>query len=295
MDQAQNLRNIIRMQNASNTDGVKRARIITVTSGKGGVGKSSISINLAMQMRKLGKEVIIFDADFGLANIEVMFGAVPKYNLADMIYKGMGIKDILIKGPNEIGFISGGSGVAGLTNMTKDQVAYLIFKLQELETMADVIIIDTGAGISDSVLEFVASSAEVLLVTTPEPTSITDSYALLKALNTRNGYEKDNTVIKMIANRVNDYDDGKALFEKLSVVVNKFLNVNLEFLGFIPLDNNIAKSVIQQSPISIAYPNSPGTKAFVELTEALLENKQTEAPKKGLGQMFLKMFKNKNK
>ena len=159
--------------------------------------------------------------------------------------------------------------------------------------MADVIIIDTGAGISDSVLEFVASSAEVLLVTTPEPTSITDSYALLKALNTRNGYEKDNTVIKMIANRVSDYEDGKNLYNKLNVVVNKFLNVNLEFLGIIPLDNNIAKSVIQQTPISIAYPNSVGTKAFIDLTDILLDKKIDEVPKKGLAQVFLKMFRSK--
>lgn len=188
MDQAEKLRNIIKLQNQAN---IRQARVITVTSGKGGVGKSSTAINLAMQFRKQGKSVIIFDADFGLANIEVMFGAIPKYNLADMIFRGKDFKDIIVKGPEDIGFISGGSGINGLSNMNRDQVGYLVYKLKELETLTDIIIIDTGAGISDSVLEFVAASQEVILVTTPEPTSITDAYALLKALNNRSGFEKE--------------------------------------------------------------------------------------------------------
>jgi len=149
MDQAQNLRNIIKLQNQT---GDHVARVITVTSGKGGVGKSTVSINLAMQFRRMGKSVIIFDADFGLANIEVMIGAIPKFNLSDMIFRGKDIKDIIVKGPEDIGFVSGGSGINGLGNMNRDQVAYLVYKLKELETLADIIIIDTGAGISDSVL-----------------------------------------------------------------------------------------------------------------------------------------------
>lgn len=294
MDQAERLRNIIKLQNVP----VKRqARIITVTSGKGGVGKSSTSINLAMQFRKQGKRVIIFDADFGLANIEVMFGAIPKYSLADLIYKGKDFKEIIIKGPMDIGFISGGSGITGLDNMSKDQVSFLVYKLQELESLADIIIIDTGAGISDSVLEFVASSAEVLLVTTPEPTSITDSYALLKALNIRNGYEKDNTVVKVVANRVSSYEEGKNLFNKLSVVVNKFLNINLEFLGIVPQDDNISKSVMQQNPVTSAYPHSIGTKAYERLAENLLNNesfKENSETIKGVAGVFAKIFRNNN-
>ena len=242
--------------------------------------------------------MIIFDADFGLANIEVMFGAIPKYNLADLIYKGKDFKDIIIKGPMDIGFISGGSGITGLDNMTKDQVSFLIYKLQELENLADIIIIDTGAGISDSVLEFVASSGEVLLVTTPEPTSITDSYALLKALNIRNGYEKDNTVVKVVANRVTSYEEGKNLFNKLSVVVNKFLNINLEFLGIVPLDNNISKSVMQQNPVTSAYPNSIGARAYERLAESLLTTEivnVNEEKIKGVAGVFAKIFKNSDK
>lgn len=290
MDQAEKLRSIVKAQNEPSE---RIARVITVTSGKGGVGKSSVSINLAMQFRKQGKSVIIFDADFGLANIEVMFGAIPKYNLADMIFRGKGFKDIIVEGPEGICFISGGSGINGLGNMNREQVQYLVYKLKELESMADIIIIDTGAGISDSVLEFVASSGEVLLVTTPEPTSITDAYALLKALNARASFEKNNTIIKVITNRVSGYEEGKNLYNKLEVVVRKFLDINLKFLGIIPMDMNLSKAVMQQKPITSAYPNSPATKAFERMAEALLENKEAEEVRKnGLARAVLSMLKN---
>lgn len=281
MDQAEKLRSMVKSQEGATKEQAKRlARVITVTSGKGGVGKSSIAINLAMQFRKKGKSVIIFDADFGLANIEVMFGAIPKYNLADMIFRGKGFKDIIVEGPEGIGFISGGSGINGLGNMNREQVQYLVYKLKELETLADIIIIDTGAGISDSVLEFVASSGEVVLVTTPEPTSITDSYALLKALNARESFDAEICKIKVIANRVLNYDEGKNLFSKLEVVVTKFLNINLSFLGVIPMDMNMSKSIMQQKPVTMAYPNSAGAKAIERITEGLLENKEAEGPKR---------------
>ena len=180
MDQAEQLRNIIK---ASSQPQRPLARVITVTSGKGGVGKSNTAINLAIQFRKMGQQVIILDADFGLANIEIMFGAVPKHNLCDLIYQGKSIRDIITWGPMDVGFISGGSGIAGMSNLSIDYLNYIIRNLVELDEMADTIIVDTGAGISDAVLEFLVASGEILLVTTPEPTSITDSYSLLKALN----------------------------------------------------------------------------------------------------------------
>lgn len=292
MDQAEKLRNIIKLQNQAN---IRQARVITVTSGKGGVGKSSTAINLAMQFRKQGKSVIIFDADFGLANIEVMFGAIPKYNLADMIFRGKDFKDIIVKGPEDIGFISGGSGINGLSNMNRDQVGYLVYKLKELETLTDIIIIDTGAGISDSVLEFVAASQEVILVTTPEPTSITDAYALLKALNNRSGFEKENTIIKVLANRVSNYDEGRNLFNKLGLVVEKFLKMDLKFLGIIPNDNNMSKAVISQKPVSMLYPNSESAKAYEEVANALMENREgKEIKRKGLANAFVSMFRKNN-
>ena len=141
MDQAEQLRNIIKAGNVKRSRPL--ARVITVTSGKGGVGKSNTSINLALQFQKMGKKVIILDADFGLANIEIMFGAVPKHNLSDLIYQGKNIKDIITWGPMEVGFISGGSGITGLSNLSKDYLTYIVHNLAELDTIADVIIVDT--------------------------------------------------------------------------------------------------------------------------------------------------------
>ncbi|MCI8668394.1 MAG: MinD/ParA family protein [Lachnospiraceae bacterium] len=289
MDQAENLRNIVKQYNQEEKG---NARVITVTSGKGGVGKTSVSINLAIQFQKQGKKVIIFDADFGLANIEVMFGAIPKYNLSDLIYRGKNLKDIIVKGPLDIGFVSGGSGIANFGDLSKDQILYLVHKIRELENMADIIIIDTGAGISSTVLDFVVASSEVLLVTTPEPTSITDSYSLLKTMNKHPDYQKEHMVVKVIANKVASYEEGINLYNKLDVVVSKFLKTNLEFLGIIENDGNMSKSVIQQKPISITYPDSAAVRDIVQLSEILLERKESfEWEKSGLAYMFAGMLK----
>ena len=229
MDQAENLRNIIKKQNQKD---LSNARVIAVTSGKGGVGKSSVSINLAVQFTQMGKKVIILDADFGLANIEVMFGVIPKYNLSDLMVSGREISEIITEGPEGIKFISGGSGIAKLVNPDKEQVKRLVNKMSELENMADVIIIDTGAGISSTVMEFLVASPETIIVTTPEPTSITDSYALLKALSMNDNFRREDVSIKMIANRVSTESEGRNLYEKLNMVVSKFLDIDMTYFGF---------------------------------------------------------------
>ena len=218
MDQASQLRNIIKMNQERPRP---LARVITVTSGKGGVGKSNTSINLAIQLKKLGQRVVILDADFGLANIEIMFGAVPQFNLSDLIYKGKDITEIITWGPGGIGFISGGSGIAGLSNLNREYLAYIIRNLAKLDSIADVIIVDTGAGISDAVLEFLVASSEVLLVTTPEPTSITDSYSLLKALGRHPRFSNENTKVMMIANKMEKIEEGQILYQKLNTVVTR--------------------------------------------------------------------------
>ncbi|MBQ8040637.1 MAG: P-loop NTPase, partial [Lachnospiraceae bacterium] len=227
MDQAEQLRNIIKANNTSAQRPV--ARVITVTSGKGGVGKSNTAINLAIWMRKMGQRVIILDADFGLANIEIMFGTVPKHNLCDLIYQGKNITEIITWGPGEVGFISGGSGIAGMANLSREYLTYIIQNLAQLDAIADVIIIDTGAGISDAVLEFLVASGEILLVTTPEPTSITDSYSLLKALTRHPRFSAEESKIKVIANRVSKVEDGATLFNKLNAVVSRYLKVPLTY------------------------------------------------------------------
>lgn len=293
MDQAEKLRAIVKKQNQVYQSD---ARIITVTSGKGGVGKSSLSINLALQFRKEGKRVIIFDADFGLANIEVMFGVIPQYTLADLMFKGKELNEIITEGPEGVMFVSGGSGVARLVNLDHEQVKRLVHKLSELENIADVIIIDTGAGISQSVLEFVAASPEVLMVTTPEPTSITDSYALLKALVMHPEFDKDITKIKVVANKVNSTSESKSVFEKLSAVVERFLGINLTYLGAVPYDSSITKAVMKQKPVSIEYPTSSPAKAFQTISERLINGDDgIIEEKRGVSYFFSRVFGNRNK
>ncbi len=290
MDQAERLRKMVSEQSAPR----RMARVITVTSGKGGVGKSSVSVNLAIALSRLGKRVIILDADFGLANVEVMLGIRPKYSLADLMFRGKTLSDIITQGPENIGFISGGSGIQELTNLTKDQIIYMIQKLVQLDERADIIIIDTGAGINDSVLEFVAASSEVLLVVTPEPTSITDAYALLKTLNRRSDITLSDTVIKMVANRIDNYEDGKELYDKLSLVVSRFLNIRMEYLGAVPMDPNVSKAVIRQKPALSLYPNSQFTQTLTSFAAALCEPGTGQGDtKKGIAQFFTSLLRNR--
>lgn len=293
MDQAEQLRKLVR-QNSNPPAGI--ARVITVTSGKGGVGKTSTSVNLAIELSRAGNRVIVMDADFGLANIEVMLGIRPQYNLADVMFGGKSIAGIITQGPENIGFISGGSGIHELARMTREQIMDLTARLQELDELADIIIIDTGAGIADSVLEFVAASAEVLLVVTPEPTSITDAYALLKTLNRKSEFSTEHTRIRMVANRVGSGSDGRELFEKLRVVASRFLSFELEYLGDIPQDDQVSRAIIRQKPVVISAPNSSAGRALKELAK-LLEGTSSEpvAEKKGIAQLFSNLIKSAHK
>lgn len=293
MDQADKLRKIVKEQAVPAR---RVARVITVTSGKGGVGKSSVSVNLAIALSRLGQRVIILDADFGLANIEVMLGIRPQYNLADLMFRGKSLADIITEGPENIGFISGGSGIQELTSLTKDQIVYLIQKLVELDEKADIILIDTGAGITDSVLEFVVASSEVLLVATPEPTSITDAYALLKTLNRKTDVTLQNTVIKMISNRISTEEEGIELYDKLSLVVNKFLKLKLEYLGALPQDASVSKAVMKQKPAISLYPNSQFGKKLSYFADVLCENDiDKQQDKKGIAQLFTNLLRSRIK
>ncbi len=284
MDQAEQLRRIIK---GSAPPKRPLARIITVTSGKGGVGKSNTAINLAVQLRKIGQKVIILDADFGLANIEIMFGAVPKHNLCDLIYQGKSIKDIITWGPMEVGFISGGSGITGLSNLNRDELSYIIENLAELDEMADTIIVDTGAGIADAVLEFLVASGEILLVTTPEPTSITDSYSLLKALSRHPRYHAEVTKIRVLANKVTGEAEAQALYAKLETVVERYLKVPISYLGMIPQDPQLAKAVMQQMPVSLENPKARSAVAY-EMIVAKLTNRELNKnlPRRGMAAFF---------
>lgn len=282
MDQANQLRIIKASQQSRPV-----TRVITITSGKGGVGKSNTAINLAIQFRKMGQKVIILDADFGLANIEIMFGAVPKHNLCDLIYQGKNIKEIITWGPMDVGFISGGSGIAGMSNLNRDYLNYIVQNLAQLDTIADIVIVDTGAGISDAVMEFLVASGEILLVTTPEPTSITDSYSLLKALYRHPRFHEEVTKVKMVANRVDKETEGQILFSKLNAVVTRYLKIPMIYLGCIPEDVQLSRSVMQQMPVSIQNPSAKSTAAYEKMAKRLLGKEEEERqPRRGMAAFF---------
>ena len=290
MDQAEQLRNIIKKESLARPV----ARVITVTSGKGGVGKSNICVNLSLQLAKLGKRVVILDADFGLANVEVMLGIRPKYNLAYLLFKGKSMKEIITEGPEGVSFISGGSGIRELTNLTRDQIVHLTQSLYELDELYDVIMIDTGAGIDDGIMSFICESTEVLVVVTPEPTSITDAYALLKTIDKKKEFSSDLTTIRMISNRVSSFDEGKELYDKMNVVIEKFLSIRMEYLGSIPQDELVSKSVMQQKPFSLLYPNSLAGFAAFELATMINENMVKEQRRRtGITQLFANLIRSR--
>ena len=283
MDQAEHLRNVIKARNQNN---VENTLVFTITSGKGGVGKSNMAVNLAVWFTRMGKRVIILDADFGLANVEVMFGTLPKANLSDVIFEGKNIRDVITKGPMDIGFISGGSGIIGLNNLTKDQITFLVRNLSMLNDLADIIIIDTGAGVSDQVLEFVLASPEVILVTTPEPSSLTDSYSLMKALYRSPKFLRENTRVHLVANRVISESEGQAVYDKISSVVSKFLGGEVEYLGFVPTDPMLERSVRNQKVVSLENPQAKSSKAFEQVASKLLRKDETGRLKWGISHIF---------
>lgn len=292
MDQASNLRAQMQRQDGYSSP----LRVLAVTSGKGGVGKTSFSVNLAIQLEKMGKRVLILDADFGLSNVEVMLGIRPQYNISDLIYKQKNISDIITEGPMNIGFISGGSGVQDLGNLDSKQIKLLISKLSQLDSMYDNIIIDTGAGISDSVLEFVLTCPEIMLVVTPEPTSITDAYSLLKAVNRKKEFIATQKTIHVVSNKVESESEGMEIYKKLNAVASKFLNIQLEYIGYIYHDRNISKAVIEQNPITIAEPKGETARLIFGIADRIVNDKKYEEQQgQGIAGVFLNYIKTRRR
>ncbi len=247
---------------------VKRnARVITVTSGKGGVGKTNVTINLAIALSEQGQRVIILDADFGLANIDVLFGIVPQYTLLDVIRDRKNIQEVLTEGPRNTKFISGGSGVEDLVKLDRQQIARFVENMAMLDKMADIIIVDTGAGLSENVMSFVTAADEVLLVTTPEPTSITDAYSLIKMVTNRDRTK----LIRVIVNRSESSEEANDVLNKLLLVADKFLGIRLEAAGYILHDESVVKAVKQQQPFSLLYPKSQAARNIREISDGLIK------------------------
>ncbi|GAB6109214.1 MinD/ParA family protein [Fusibacter bizertensis] len=283
MDQAQKLRDIV----GEGTNDVSDARIITISSGKGGVGKTNFTVNLGIALAKLGKKITIIDADLGLANVDVLFGIVTKYNLSNVIKGEISVQDSIVKGPYDINIISGGSGIMDLIDLNQNQLEKLIHTLSYFNTISDYILIDTGAGLSKSVLSFVEAASDVILIITPDPTSITDAYALIK--NIANDEQKK---IKLIINRVDSNEEGDEVFNKLEQAVTKFLNRELENLGYIFEDTNLKRAVRKQTPLLEAYPRAIASKG-IENIAYNLDNNHKYAKSNNSFKSFLNKLVNK--
>ncbi|HHW22802.1 MAG TPA: MinD/ParA family protein [Clostridiaceae bacterium] len=277
-DQAEMLRKIVNMKSENQqavqpmTGSEKIARVITVTSGKGGVGKTNITVNLALALSRRGLKVAILDADFGLANIDVLFGIIPKYTLLDLIHDEKNIFEILTDGPDNIKFLSGGSGVEELIRLDKKKLRKFVNSISLLDKLFDVILIDTGAGLSQNVMSFIMAADEVLLVTTPEPTAITDAYALVKMVSRRDKKKP----INIIVNKADSVKEAEEIANKLCVVSQKFLSLRLLKLGYILYDDNVTKSVKIQRPFSLYNPKCQAAKSIAEIALKLFSQKPSE-------------------
>lgn len=236
-------------------------QVLAVTGGKGGVGKTSVSINLSLALAQLGKRVVLLDADLGLANVDVLLGLGPKRNLADVLAGECRLREILIEGPGGIRIIPASSGTQSMVGLAESEHAGLIHAFSDLGDELDTLIIDTAAGISRAVISFVRAAQEVMMVVCDEPSSITDAYALVKLLN--RDYQIDR--FRILASMTRDPEEGRALFNKLYRVCDRFLDVNLQFVGAIPFDENLRKSIRRQKPVLLTAPQSTSSKAFVEL------------------------------
>lgn len=272
-DQAQRLRELITSAKQSRKQIEQQdkpqvptdARVIAISSGKGGVGKTNVTVNLGIALAQMGKRVTIIDADLGLANIDVVLGLVPRYNFFHLIKGEKRLEDIIVEGPLGVKVISGGSGVMDLVNLTDDEIKLLIDSFISLNEISDYILIDTGAGINKSVMSFIDAAHEVIMVVAPDPTSITDAYAVIKNV------ARTKKKIRIIINRAETNKEGYEVFHKINSAASKFLSLELESLGFILDDNNVKKSVKQQKPFLLNYPNCLASKS-IELIAYNLNN-----------------------
>ncbi|MBT3644616.1 MAG: MinD/ParA family protein [Gammaproteobacteria bacterium] len=240
-------------------------RVIAVTSGKGGVGKTNISVNLAASLSLAGQRVMLMDADLGLANVDVLLGLEPHFDLQHVISGEKSLDEIIVEGPLGIHVVPASSGVERMAELTSVEHASLISAFSELEQPIDVLIVDTAAGIADGVVSFAKACQEVIVVVCDEPTSLTDAYALIKVLSMRHGIKQ----FQILANMVKDESQGLNLYEKLLNTTDRFLEVGLKYLGAVPFDEQLRQSVRAQKPVVEAYPRSPAAKALVRIGEKI--------------------------
>ncbi|RKN86504.1 MinD/ParA family protein [Paenibacillus ginsengarvi] len=284
-DQAQSLRNLVKSQTDSRE---RNTRIITVTSGKGGVGKSNFTLNFALSLQKRGYKVLVFDADIGLANIDLLMGVSPKYSLYHLLKREKSIWDIIYKGYHDLEFIAGGSGFNDLIRLTEEEIDYFAEQVNELSGYVDFIIFDTGAGLSKETLKFIVAASETIVVTTPEPTAITDAYAIIKMVTSMGHVVR----FRLVVNRVTESGEGKYTADKISLVAKQFLNLDIPTLGFVEDDASVSKAVKKQIPFTVAFPASPASRSIDRLAGQFITGEAAaEAPNGAVKQFLSKMMR----
>ncbi|MGZ4030860.1 MAG: MinD/ParA family protein [Tumebacillaceae bacterium] len=284
-DQAQHLRSMVAKHMQAHEG---NTRIIAVTSGKGGVGKSNFTLNFALALAQNGKRVVILDADVGFANIDVLMGVKPKKSLADLIRKEATLWDIIETGPHDLKFIAGGSGLQDLLDLKPEQYEYLVEQLGALQGYADYVLIDTGAGLNLQMMRLILAADDVLVVLTPEPTSITDAYALIKMVVTR----EPNTRLQLVVNRALSPAEGKETAQKISLVAERFLNLHIPTLGILPDDPNVTRSVKKQVPFLIAHPDSQASKSLHQIVqEQIFGDTARQEQSRGMKQFLNRMVR----
>jgi flagellar biosynthesis protein FlhG len=261
MDQAAGLRKMFAQTRQS-------CRTIAVTAGKGGVGKTSMAVNLAIAIAKQKKRVILLDLDLGLANVDILLNISPKYHIGDILFKGKTLDEVIIDVPGNMKLLPGATGIEALADISDDAREKLIEVLKELEFKADYLIIDTGAGISQNVISFVAAADEALVIATPEPTSIIDAYATIKRLSK----EDKDISIKLVINEARNQFEADNVSRKMLELTTRFLNIYIEYLGFIQLDYAVSESVKKQNPFLLLFPTSTASYNVNAIARKIIQN-----------------------
>lgn len=254
-------------------------KVIAVTSGKGGVGKTNVSVNLAVSLASRSKSVLLFDADLGLANVDIALGLKPEFDIRHVISGEKGLEEILLRGPGGIHIVPASSGVARLAALGQGERAGLIQAFSELSFPIDALIVDTGAGIDPTVLNFASACQDIVVVLCDEPTSITDAYALIKVLNRDHGVKS----FQILPNMVDDDKQGRQVYGKISRVSDQFLDVHLGYLGSLPMDDYVRQAVQKQQPVVAAYPRSKASKALTEIAGRVEHSFTSRDSQGGLG------------
>ncbi|WP_370977986.1 MinD/ParA family protein [Agaribacterium sp. ZY112] len=238
-------------------------RVIAVTGGKGGVGKTNVSVNLSVALAEMRRRVVLMDADLGLANVDVLLGLNVQYSIADVLDGSRTLREVMVNGPAGIKVVPASSGVQQLVQLGSHEHAALIHAFSEISDQLDVLVVDTAAGISDMVVNFVRASQDVIVVVCDEPSSITDAYALMKLLNTEHGVNR----FRVIANMTRSAKEGRLLFGKLNTVCERFLDATLSYLGHVPFDEQVRKAVQSRKPLLEAAPSSKAASALRDIAQ----------------------------